>query len=93
MPQAKRVLLPFGLSTGMAATHTTIQQKKIYGSGTTALIIKGISETIKNEVKEQKNRFLPMILETLATSILGNPLQGKKVIRGREGLIRACQNF
>ena len=34
------------------------------------LLIKGISETIKNEVKEQKSRFLPMLLGTLAASIL-----------------------
>ena len=37
-PQAKNVLLPFGLSAGVAATDAGIQ-KKIYGSGTAALII------------------------------------------------------
>ena len=30
------------------------------------LLIKGISETIKNETKEQKERFPPMLLGTLA---------------------------
>ena len=67
------VLLPLGLSAGLSAADTAIQ-KKIYGSGTTALIIsdeemedimkivksfeesgllvKGISEAIKNETKE-----------------------------------------
>ena len=50
------------------------------------LLIKGISETIKKEAKVQKGGFLPMILETLAASILGNALTGK-------GVIRASENF
>ena len=33
------------------------------------LLIKGISETIKHEAKEQNGGFLPMILGTLATSL------------------------
>ena len=37
-PLAKNVLLRFGLSKGMSAEDTGIQ-KKIYGSGTTALIV------------------------------------------------------
>ena len=43
------------------------------------LLIKGISETIENEEKEQKDRFIPMLLGTLAASILGNVLTGKGV--------------
>ena len=39
------------------------------------LLIKGISEAIKNEAKEQKYRFLPMLWGTLAASILGNALR------------------
>ena len=57
------------------------------------LLIKGISETIKNETKEQKGGILPIFLGTLATSILGNALTGKVVIRADEGVIRASQNF
>ena len=41
------------------------------------LLIKGISETIKNEAKEQKGGFLPMLLGTLAHNMLGNTLTGK----------------
>ena len=44
------------------------------------LLIKGISETIKNEAKEQGG-FLPILLGALATSILANALAGKGVIR------------
>ena len=57
------------------------------------LLIKGISKTIKNEAKEQKGGFLPMLLGTLAASILGNTLTGKAVIRESERGIRAGQNF
>ena len=52
------------------------------------LIIKGIIETIKNEVKEQKGRFLSILLGTLPASIIGNILTGKGVIRAGEGVIR-----
>ena len=40
------------------------------------LLIKGISEKIKNEVKEPKVGFLGMSLGTLAASLLGSVLTG-----------------
>ena len=55
------------------------------------LLIKGISETIKNEI-EQKGGFLSMLLETLAASILGSELTGRGVIRVDGGTIRAVGN-
>ena len=48
--------------------------------------MKGVSQTIINEAKEQKGEFLPMILGTLAASLLGSALAGK-------GVIRASGNF
>ena len=47
------------------------------------LLIKGVSETIKNEAKEQKGGFLGMLLDILGASILGNLLtsQGRGTIR------------
>ena len=57
------------------------------------LLIKGLSETIKNEVKEQKGVFLGMILRNLSASLLGNILTGKGTIRAGEGTIRARENF
>ena len=57
------------------------------------LLIKGIIETIKNEAKEQKDGFLPMLLGTLAAGILRNALSGKGVIKAGERVIRAGQNF
>ena len=53
------------------------------------LLLEGVSETIKNEAKEQKGGFLSMLLGTLGASLLGYMLLGKGVIRAGEGIIRA----
>ena len=50
------------------------------------LLVKRISETIKNEAKEQKGRFLLMLLGILAASVLERSLT-------RKGVIRAEENF
>ena len=54
------------------------------------LLLKGVSETIQSEVKEQKEGFLCMLLVTLGTSLLGNILAGtgKGMNRAVEGFIR-----
>ena len=57
------------------------------------LLVKGVSETIKNEAKEQKGRFLPMLLDTLSSNLLGNLLTGKGTFRAVEGTIRADENM
>ena len=56
-------------------------------------LIKEVSETIKNEAKEQKRGFLSMLLGTLIASLLGNLLTGKNAIRAGESKIRAGQGF
>ena len=56
-------------------------------------IMKIVSQTIKNEAKEQKGGFLSMLLGTLGASLLGNLLTGKGTIRVGEGTIRAGQDF
>ena len=40
-----------------------------------------------NEAKEQKRKFIGMLLGTLAASLLGNMLASKRVVRGGEGVI------
>ena len=50
------------------------------------LIIKGISETIKNNAKEKKLIFLTLLLGTLADSMLGTALAEKVVIKACEDL-------
>ena len=49
------------------------------------LLIQGVSETIKNEAKEQEGEFLGMLLGTLDASFLGNLLNGKAVIATSQG--------
>ena len=82
---------------GLTAASSVIDagaQKKIYGAGTTTLVIsneemnektkivqtlensgillKGATETMKNETKEHKGGFLSMLLGTLGASLLGD---------------------
>ena len=54
-----------------------------------SLLLKGVTETVQNEVKEQKGGFLSMLLGTLGASLLGNILAGKGINRAGEGVIRA----
>ena len=57
------------------------------------ILLNGISETVKYEIKEQKGAFLAMFLGTLGASLLGDlltkNLSGRGVIRAGEGTIRA----
>ena len=73
------------------------------------LLIKRVSEAIKTYVKEQKGRFLGMLLGTLDASLLKNLLTGKgaittsqgreanmpgqSIIRAGEGTIKAGKDF
>ena len=49
------------------------------------LLLKGVTETVQNEVKEQKGGFLSMLLGTLGVSLLGNVLTGWGVNRAGKG--------
>ena len=51
------------------------------------LLLKGVSETVQNEAKEQKGGILSMLLGTLGESLLGNILAEKGINRAREGAI------
>ena len=53
------------------------------------LLLKGVTETVQNEVKEQKGGFLSMFLGTLGASLLGNILTGRGVNRADEEVLRA----
>ena len=61
-------------------------------------LLKGVTETVQNEVKEQKGEFLSMLLDTLGASLLGYILtgwginragKGKGINRAGEGIVRA----
>ena len=47
-------------------------------------MIKGVSETIQIEAKEQKRGFLSILLDTLGANLLGNILAGKGAIAKRK---------
>ena len=64
------------------------------------LLLKGVTKTVKNEVKGQKGGFLSALLGTLGASLLGDLLivkriyragkgKGKGVLRTAEGVLRA----
>ena len=57
------------------------------------ILLKGVTEAIKNETKEQKGGFLSMLLGTLGTSSLGNLLTGKGTVRAGEGFLRAGEGI
>ena len=57
------------------------------------LLIKRVSETIKNEAKEQKGKFLCILLGTLGASLLENLLTGKDTIKADESTIRAVEGL
>ena len=74
-----------------SASHTTILitsndemediMKIVKSLEDSGLLIKGVSETIQNEVREQKGEFLNMLLGTLGSSLLVNMLAGKGIVR------------
>ena len=49
------------------------------------LLLKGVSETVQNEAKEQKGGFLSTLLGTLGASLLRNLLTGKGAIATSQG--------
>ena len=57
------------------------------------LLLKGVTETVKNEVKEQKGRFLSMLLGTLGASLLGNISAGKGINKKGRGINRAGEGI
>ena len=67
--------------------------KKVKSLENSGVLLKGVSETIQHEAKEQRGGFLSMLLGTLGACLLGDVLSkglsGKGVIRAGEGTIRA----
>ena len=63
--------------------------KIIKSSQDSGLLLDGITETVKNEVQEQKSGFLSMLLGAFGASLLGNMLTGRGIIRAGKGITRA----
>ena len=89
------------LGSGTNATTTLIISNdemeditKIFKSlEDSGLLLKGVTETIQNEVREQKGEFLEMLLGTLGAILLGNILVGKRINRAGDGVNRAGYGF
>ena len=105
-PLAKSVLIPLGLTSAASAADAGIYKKvlgiisnneiedlfKIAKSlEDSCLLLKGVTETVQNEVKEQKGGFLSALLGTLGASLLENLLTGRGIYRARKGkgIVRA----
>ena len=80
-------ILGSGNTTSLIISNNEIKDiikiiKSLQDSG---LLLKGVTETVQNEVKGQKGRFLSMLLGTLGSSLLGNLLTGRGVNRAKRG--------
>ena len=64
--------------------------KIIEALGNSGILLKGVSKTIENETKEQREGFLSMLLGTLGASLLNNLLTGGiGIMRAGDGIVRA----
>ena len=52
--------------------------KKVKSIEDSGLLLKGVTEIVQNELKEEKGGFLSILLRTLGASLLGNILAGKE---------------
>ena len=58
----------------------TIQALKYFN-----IVLKEVAKTIKNETKEQKEKFRSVLSGTLGARLLGNMLVGKGIVRAGYG--------
>ena len=56
--------------------------KSLENSG---LLLKGVTGSVQNEIKEEKGGFLSLLLGTLVANLLGNHLTGKGIYTDRKG--------
>ena len=63
--------------------------KKVNSLEDSGSLLRGVTETVQNEVKELKGGFLSMLLGTLGASLSGNLLTGRAIITAWEGITRA----
>ena len=85
----KKKMLGSGTTTLIISNDEMDILKIVKSLENSGLLLKGVSETIQDEAKEQRGEFLSMLLGTLGASLLGDILSGKGVIRAGEGTIRA----
>ena len=100
MQEYIKKILRSGLNTTLIISNDETQDivKIIKSLEDSGLLLKRVTETVQNEVKERKGGFLSMLLGTLGASLLGNILAGERInragkVRGinraGEGVLRA----
>ena len=87
MQECIKIILGSGHNTTLIISNDEMSDilkivKSLENSG---LYLEGVSETIKNEAKEQKGGFLSMLLGTLGASLFGNMFADKGVTTARVG--------
>ena len=88
--QKKKEILGSGTTTLVISNEEIFGKMKIVQAlEDSNILLKGVTKTIKNEIKEQKGGFLSMLLGTLGASLLGNLLTGKGFVRAGEETVRA----
>ena len=89
-PAINKKLLGSGNHTTLVISNDDMQDllKIIKSLKNSGVLLDGITETVKNEVKEQRDGFLSTLLSVLGASLLTSMLSGKSVIRAGEGSLK-----
>ena len=79
-------ILGSGNNTTLIISNDEINDiiKMIKSLEDSGLLLKGVTDTVKNEVKEQKGGFV-MLLGTLGANVLGNLIAGQGIYRAGKG--------
>ena len=74
----KKILEPAHNNTTLIISNNEMEDiiKIVKSLEDSDLLLKGVTETVKNEVNEQKRGFLTMLLGKLGAGLLGNILTG-----------------
>ena len=96
---AKNILAPLGITAaaqkkihGSGTTTLIISNEEmndimkiVQALEDSNILLKGVTETIKNETKEQKGGFLGTLVGTLGSILLGNLLSAKGIVGAGSG--------
>ena len=88
-----------GSATILKVSNADIQDilKIVKSLEYSGVLLKGVTETIHNDISEQKGGFLSMFLGTLGASLLSDllikNLSGKGAVRARKGTVRAVEGI
>ena len=85
------ILEPLARTTALTISNEETEDimKIVKSFEYSSLLLKGLSETIQNQAKEQKGGFLSMLLGTLGATLLENMLAGKGINRAGDRIIWA----